>query len=415
VGAYQTDPDGLAPWRITTNLVMIMIGLIFMPLLAHAGGLGMAALGAIVGGVGLVTTPPSALRAIPAWVWAIAAFLGWAAITSFWSPYVDTQTLTNPWKLCIGATLYLSCILAFRHATALDRNFLRHMIIAISILSLGLMLIDIMSGYALTFLVDPLNEGEDALRKSGDIEMNIGHGITISTLTMAPVMMMMRRQLKIGWLVSIVYAAFVALTAIFGGLAIGLLAVIGSLIAMLMTQVKPIFTLRALMWLAILSILAAPIVGFALGFIPDHVKAGLPFSWEHRVEMWSYTTDKILTSPIWGHGFDASRTFDDTFSSRGVEDWPIVSLHPHNAGLHIWVETGLIGAGLATFALIMIGTAAEYFILNSPSRAKATTGFIAAVILISNVTFGVWQDWWWATIIFVAAMIWLLPKTETAT
>ena len=158
---FDTD-NPLAPWRIKVNLVMIMVALVFMPLLSHAGGLGMAALGAIVGGVGLITTPPSALRSIPKWVWAVAAFLGWATITSFWSPYVDKQALTNPWKLCIGATLYLGCILAFRHATTLDRNFLRHMIIAISILSLGLMLIDIMSGYALTFLVDPLNEGEDA-------------------------------------------------------------------------------------------------------------------------------------------------------------------------------------------------------------------------------------------------------------
>jgi hypothetical protein len=33
------------------------------------------------------------------------------------------------------------------------------------------------------------------------------------------------------------------------------------------------------------------------------------------------------------------------------------------------------------------------------------TGLIVAATIISSVTYGVWQDWWWASIIFAGAML----------
>lgn len=392
-----------------------MAGLVLLPVLSHAGGLGLAPLVAILGGVGLLTYHRYNMFDVPSWVWMLLVFLVWAALTSLWSPYEDTQTLTNPVKLLIGAFLYLGAMLTFKTATVHDRSLLRHMFVAAAVLSIGLLLIDIFSGYALTFLVDPLQAGEDSLRKRGDTEMNLGHAITVLALMLAPVMMMIRRQFNLGLILSLIFALFVACTAIFGQLMIGVLSVMGTVIFMVAARLKPLTTLRFLVWVAILSILMAPFVGYALGFVPDTVKASMPFSWEHRLEMWTYTADKILAAPLWGHGFDAVRTFDDTFSSRGINDWPIVSLHPHNAGLHIWVETGLIGAALCVITIMLMGLAAEEFIYKSPLRAIATCGFLAAVIIISNVTYGIWQDWWWAIVICIAASLHLLPaRTKLA-
>ena len=63
-------------------------------------------------------------------------------------------------------------------------------------------------------------------------------------------------------------------------------------------------------------------------------------------------------------------------------------------------------------ALMMIGVAAEQFVGNSKLRGIAVAGFMAAAIVISNVTYGVWQDWWWATLIFISGSLYLLPKVN---
>jgi O-antigen ligase len=149
-----------------------------------------------------------------------------------------------------------------------------------------------------------------------------------------------------------------------------------------------------------------------MGYVPDNVKAAMPFSWEHRVEMWGYTAHRIFEVPLWGHGFDAVRTFDDTFSTRGIEAWAIVSLHPHNAGLHIWVETGVIGAVLAGLTVLAGGFALEEFSAKNRRQTMAAAGLISSALIISSTTYGLWQEWWWGTIILVATTILLIPEPE---
>ncbi len=407
------DPDGPG-WRNAVAFVIICLAIALLPIMSHAGGLGIAAITTLAGWGGYALTRPSAVRFIPAWFWGLAVFLAWVMVSSLWSPYQDPHTLPNPVKLGVGVVFYLGIILAFRLASQPDRNILRHLMIAVTVLSVGLIVIDIMTGYALTFFVDPLQPGENIIRKGGDAEMNIGHALTVLALLLAPIMAMMERQFKMGGFFAIIFACFVAFAAIIGQLAVGIVAVIAVLMAVLCARFQPIKTIHALIWVATISILSAPFVGYLMEFASPEFKASIPFSWEHRLEMWGYTAGRILESPLWGHGFDAVRTFDATFSSRGIENWAVVSLHPHNAGLHIWVETGLIGAALACVALMMIGVAAENFVGTSRLRGIAVAGFLAAAIVISNITYGVWQDWWWATLIFISGSLYLLPKEHSA-
>jgi len=89
----------------------------------------------------------------------------------------------------------------------------------------------------------------------------------------------------------------------------------------------------------------------------------------------------------------------------------IVSLHPHNAGLQIWLETGVIGAVLAVTFLWLLGQEALKFAQGGRARSMAAAGLIAPVLLISSVSYGVWQHWWWASLFISAGVLYLVPRT----
>lgn len=388
---------------------LTLVLFLLFPLVNHAGGLGISAICALVGIAGLVSVPWLKIERVPEWVWAMALFLGWVLLTSLWSPYEDMRDMPNPVKVGLGGVLYTSMLLVVQSATTMNSRLLRHFFLAMMVLSVGLLLIDLLTGYGLTYLIDPLKEGEDATRKRGSTEMNLGHAVAVLTLLLMPAMVILSREIRMGWVAALAFAAALGLAALLSGLSAGLLAMIAAFVAAALAYMKPVLALRLMTWGAILSILLAPLVGYALDYMGPETKAALPFSWEHRAEMWAFTAQEIFKAPLWGQGFDAVRTFDATMQLKGHE-WAIVSLHPHNAGLHIWVETGLIGAALAALTVLAMGTAAETFIQGSRGRAIALCGFMAASIVICSTTFGVWQEWWWATQFFVVSTLWLIGR-----
>ena len=111
---------------------------------------------------------------------------------------------------------------------------------------------------------------------------------------------------------------------------------------------------------------------------------------------------RIGESPWIGNGFGTARTMDVREVMRGF-DMPLVSLHPHNAGLHIWLDAGAVGAGLATLAVLAMWQAGERW--ADRDRAIALAGVVAAGTVISAVSFGVWQHWWWASLALAAALV----------
>ena len=393
--------------RINSFVVLFFIGLI--PLFAHAGGLGMAPLVAIIGGMGwLAVTSYKELKP-SAPIIALFAFLLWAALTSLWSPYETDGFLTNPIKLLIGVCLFLGVFQAVKAAKSNKPLILRHLFWAINILACGLIIIDILSGYSLTFLVDPIGANEDMNRKRGDAEMNIGHSVTILLLFFSVLVTSLVKTNKTGWAWSFLYFIGLTWAAYLAGLEVGILTAIVVFITLIAAKRAPVHVVRLTLLFVIISILFAPLLQWILPYLPTE---SLPLSWQHRVAMWDYTAQRIGEAPFWGHGFDAVRTFDDTMTLGVAESWRIVSLHPHNAGLHIWVETGLIGASLASLTLFFIGRKAVDWAKKSSTLAMTISGFIIAVTIISSVTYGVWQDWWWASVIITTAFIYLCEQEE---
>lgn len=128
-----------------------------------------------------------------------------------------------------------------------------------------------------------------------------------------------------------------------------------------------------------------------------------PIGIEARAAIWNYVSAQILEQPWLGHGLDASRVVTDQIELRG-QMMDAIPLHPHSASLQIWYETGAIGAVLAAAALFAGGVALARWSTHRPGAAIGGAGAIAALGVIANVSYGIWQEWWVATLLFSAAL-----------
>ena len=386
--------------------------LILLPVIAHAGGLGMAPLAAIIGGAGYLSlTEKPDLKSIPGWVWTVMIFLTWAWITSFWSPYEDTKSLTNPMKIVIGFALYCGAFLAAKRLGDTARNRISRLLIVLITLIPILIAIDLSTGLKLTHLVDPVKPTENVRLESIQTIMNLGHSMAIFVLLFPLLAFILVEKVPNGRIAALAIGIFGFAQALLGGFNVGILAIPLIGLVTLIAACFPSTILKILFGLMIVLILFAPVIGLISAQVPAEMKSAMPASWEHRLVMWEYVTHQIFQAPFWGHGFDASRTFDATFDSNLDLKMTIVSLHPHNFGLHIWLETGIVGAILAS---LVIGTIAKsvFRIVEFEARSAAPiAGFLVGLIIIAQVSYGIWQEWFWASVILFSALYFCLASS----
>ncbi|HHL42513.1 MAG TPA: O-antigen ligase domain-containing protein, partial [Hellea balneolensis] len=255
---------------------------------------------------------------------------------------------------------------------------------------------------------NPFKDGEEFAKRTADTIQNIGHGNSVLAIMFVPTALLAWMRGGKWRLFACNLAALVLFTTYISGTAANLVAVIAACLIMIIGYFWPKIALHLSFLVAGIVVTAAPILAFTASRLTPAFKAKLPFSWEERVENWSYLYDRIFEKPVFGHGFDAVRTFTETHTIRGFPDRAYVSLHPHNAGLHIWVELGFVGAVMVYFALYL---GAKH--LTQPGRLNhgqmvATAGLVMSATVISSLSYGVWQDWWWATVILGASVISLI-------
>ena len=73
--------------------------------------------------------------------------------------------------------------------------------------------------------------------------------------------------------------------------------------------------------------------------------------------------------------------------------------------MQIWFETGAVGAALAAAALLACGWSLSRRLRDDRATAAAAAATIAAIGVIANVSYGVWQEWWDATMLLAAALV----------
>lgn len=139
---------------------------------------------------------------------------------------------------------------------------------------------------------------------------------------------------------------------------------------------------------------------------------GLPVTWQMRLSIWQFAVDRISDKPLFGWGLDASRSFT---GRTHIEGLPMthISLHPHNVGLQIWLETGLIGVFLFTGTLLLLAIRVSTAPNLTRGQAAAICGCFSAFLVFSSMTYGAWQEWFWALFGWLAALCVLIgPEPE---
>ena len=210
---------------------------------------------------------------------------------------------------------------------------------------------------------------------------------------------------------SVIIVFLIIFSAVLNNLTTGIFSVIAVLLSMWFSYIYPKIAPSFFIYIAVLLLLFAPILAYLSFLITEPGLTDLPMSWDHRLRMWGYCWNIISEHPLVGAGFDASRTFNDTFFAKDGRELTLLSLHPHNLGIQIWTETGLVGA---VFAAILLFSSIRPLkkITSNKKSSVAFSGVIVASITISSLSIGAWQLWWWSSVFLVLGVTKLVSFSD---
>ena len=183
-----------------------------------------------------------------------------------------------------------------------------------------------------------------------------------------------------------------------------------------LTQLAGRWTYRILGYLSATLIMTMPlIIGGVLSMVEAGDRSKLPLSFVSRLESYQYVLNRIHQKWIMGWGVEASRGWKDTVDVEAfgkVVQYRIVPGHPHNMGLHVWAETGLIGAFLLSVFIILLGER----LYRTGSRDKAVIASAAAIwagaLIYATFSYSLWNDAFWVGILFLASGVLIVSRTS---
>ena len=234
-------------WAQQKDFFILILVYCTLPIFSHAGGLGIAAIVAISGAAALIGFNPfplpETLRRVPRPIYWLMLFLVWALVSSFWSPYSNGNVLSNALKICIGVPIYFACAVVIK-ACAVDdrkRKILVNILLFCTLGSSIAILIDQLSNFKITMMVEPLKEGQDPNRKLGDMIQNIGHGTSVLALLVAPVFVLFWMRGNASKILACLLAGLIIACGAVTGQSASLLATLAALILMGFAMWKPIW------------------------------------------------------------------------------------------------------------------------------------------------------------------------------
>ena len=377
----------------------LVLVLVLTPIIAHAGGLGFVPIVFLMGLVGLVFCLISRRFTFTKVQLALIVFTSYLCLSANWSPYETNIFITNYNKLLIMSIALYWSVYLFELASNKNSKKLITLILIMSFLEAIVLFVDIKTHYSVTMAIETLYTSEDRLSRLVQTEMNLGHAIVFLVLLLSPVLVFIfsRYSKYISLIISVIIVSLIIFASIFNHLAIGIFSVIAVLLSMGFGYIYPRFAPSFFIFISILAIIFAPVLAYFSFLITEPGLTELPMSWDHRFRMWGYCWNIISEHPFVGAGFDASRTFNDSFIAQDGRNLSLLSLHPHNLGIQIWTETGLVGAVLASILLLSLIKPLKKNINNSKS-SSAYSGVIVASFTISSLTIGAWQLWWWSAV-----------------
>ncbi|MHA6288905.1 O-antigen ligase family protein [Maricaulis sp. CAU 1757] len=335
------------------------------------------------------------LRPVP---WALVGavgFLAWMALSFTWSPYEKPAVL---YKVGLGVPLY---ILFVMRMNALSPRW-RHRVEAVMmffVVGLGLFLLaeSLLDGQLTRSakLLDSYFDGRPERVLTEFTNRNLGHAAVPLILMSLPCALLAWRQGSN--VLPVIIMALAGLAAFSFSTETNAVAFLAATVAAGLVYVWPRAVIAILFGLLAGLVLAVPVImDDLIAMFPESWREMIPASWKYRLEIWEFVSTLIEQRPIIGYGVEASRVLnselalvigDTTFN---VEALP---LHPHNATLQVWLETGAIGAMLLAFTLVTLG--GRIASSRRLSRLQAVGAIWVFVVYASQIVFsyGLWQEW----------------------
>lgn len=135
----------------------------------------------------------------------------------------------------------------------------------------------------------------------------------------------------------------------------------------------------------------------------DTVTIDIPTSWQHRFYILDFARGEIAEHPVVGRGFDAARSIGQDVVGP-FAGYKAIPLHLHNAWAQIWLELGLLGLLICCALVICV----LWSLARHGSRRVEVSAGLACTccyLVIGNISFGIWQNWWLAVAWLGAGLI----------
>lgn len=325
---------------------------------------------------------------------AVAIFALIVAISAAWSPITRWDQSAK----IIGA-LGFGCLFAIAAASLSDRG--RQALGWLSLVA-GFVLLAFVAVEALLDM--PMNRWGQPQAEAMSLMRNPGRGVAALTAIAFGIVAANAHGGSIRRALLVVFLAGVGAASLQFDMSANLAGFGAGFLTFLLGLLAPSFVLGAVVGAVVVWISAAPFFVGLLQLFPQ-IGSGLPMSWQMRLEIWQFTQERILEKPLFGWGLDASRSFHDQYLAIGDFRFFAIPLHPHNAALQIWLETGALGAIACAACIAVAGFAAATALSGDRARTAALAGVIATITTIWSVSYGAWQEWWMAMPFAAAALV----------
>jgi O-antigen ligase len=369
--------------------------------------IGMLGLWALVYGLGAKDRPllGAAARGIAGnWlVWLLfAGFVGWVLFTATWSPATKLAG-ESVRRIMSMAVLIPAAAWAASSREPQDQAIAHRGLIAGLGIALVILVFEAIFNASANQIASP---EKDPLAIDGDL----GRAATATLALFWAGLIAIRRQfeqrLVIG--VFVLAAGFISLQF---GTDLNLVGIVLGSVAALFAVAFPRVALGFLSGGCAAIMISAPVLYPLITKAVLHFAPGgqLPLSYGRRAQMWQVACDLIAQKPITGWGLGAGSTFDKVIRYGGY-DWPLIQLHPHAAPLHIWLETGAVGAALASLTIVAAGVAAMTAFRRDKGACAALVGGLTFLAINWAFSHAAWREWMWTS--FAAVVIFALSLRQ---
>jgi len=388
-------------------------GAVAVGLLAGVGAILAAplALAPILAIAGVAAAPwprPARLPPRPVFLWLTLSFLAWCGAALFWAPDAarGSGRFLAVMAIALGMFVFMSAADLSRDA---DRALAQRAVTAGALVALVSLAWDVTFGnlYFTRALLP-----EIPLQPQADVEperTRIQLALSAFSIMLCGIGALSARRGWQGWGVAAALVLATAWLAWDSNDPVTVCAIGAAMLCGAVAFLRPEISLLWIGQLGALWLVAAPWLhvpaGAALArFSLDRLDPSLAFAWKTQLFTWRYVVGEIARQPLWGAGFDAARTMQGTQQIDGYI-LPVLAGDPGNFGLQIWLETGAVGVALAAGGLAALGRRLGALFARDRIAAAWTAAALAAGLIHANLDTGLWDGWFWASMVIAGAII----------